>query len=111
MGNDLCIAIAVSKPEDLAAVPGAVPSANRIIAWAKALDYDTELVTDEVDPVTCARLNEVFKKKLGQGGHRRLIVSFAGHGLIRGGAEEYWLLNGWRTQATEAVNHLKLRDR
>ena len=75
------------------------------------MGYDTELVTDANEPVTSARLKRVFSEKLGQGGQRRLIVSFAGHGLIRGGAEEYWLLNGWRTQATEAVNHLKLRDR
>jgi hypothetical protein len=112
VANDLCIAIAVSKPEDLDVVPGAIPSAKRVVAWAKSQGYDTALVTDENnDAVTCERLKKVFKNKLGQGGQRRLIVSFAGHGLIRGGAEEYWLLNGWRTQATEAVNHLKLRDR
>src|SRR4051812_45268241 len=111
MPNDLCIAIAVSTPENLDAVPGAIPSAKRVVAWAQALGYSTELVTDEVNPVTCELLNEVFQRKLGQGGQRRLIVSFAGHGLIRGGAEEYWLLNGWRTQATGAVNYLKLRDR
>lgn len=113
MVRDLCIAIAVSKPESLDPVAGAIPSARRLLAWAHAVGYDTELVADEdpAVPVTCARLREVFARKLGQGGQRRLIVSFAGHGLIRGGAEEYWLLNGWRTQATEAVNYLKLRDR
>lgn len=113
MARDLCIAVAVSKPESLDPVAGAIPSARRLLAWAQAIGYDTELVTDEdpAVPVTCARLREIFARKLGQGGQRRLIVSFAGHGLIRGGAEECWLLNGWRTQATEAVNYLKLRDR
>jgi hypothetical protein len=111
MAKDLCIAIAVSKPDDLDEIPGAIPSAQRIVSWAGSLGYDTELVSDAEAPVTCARLKEVFVRKLGEGGQRRLIVSFAGHGLIRGGAEEYWLLSGWRTQATEAVNHLKLRDR
>lgn len=111
MAKDICIAIAVARPDDLDEIPGALPSAQRVVAWASALGYDTELVSDATEPVTCARLKEVFRKKLGNGGQRRLIVSFAGHGLIRGGADEYWLLNGWRTQATEAVNHLKLRDR
>ncbi len=111
MAKDLCIAIAVARPEGLDEIPGALPSAQRVAAWASALGYDTELVSDATDPVTCETLKEVFRRKLGGGGQRRLIVSFAGHGLIRGGADEYWLLNGWRTQATEAVNHLKLKDR
>ena len=111
MPRDFCIAIAVSSPEDLDQVPGAIPSAKRLLAWAKAQGYDTELVADDARPVTCARLADVFRTRLGQGGQRRMIVSFAGHGLIRGGAEEYWLLSKWRTQATEAVNHIKLKDR
>src|ERR1700741_3182523 len=86
--DNLCIAIAVSQPQGLDKVPGAIPSARRMIAWAQAQGFDTELITDETEPVTCARLREVFVRKLGQGGQQRLIVSFAGHGLIRGGAEE-----------------------
>jgi hypothetical protein len=111
MANKVCIAIAVSRPEGLDEVPGAILSAKRVIEWAEAQGFDTELVTDKAEPVTCARLREVFVRKLGQGGQQRLIVSFAGHGLIRGGAEEYWLLSNWQHEATEAVNYLKLRDR
>ncbi len=111
MAKRLCIAIAVAKPDGLEEVPGAIPSAERFADWARSQDYDVALVTDDPDPVTCDRLAAVFHEKLGSGGQERVIVSFAGHGLIRGGAEEYWLLSGWRTRATEAVNYLKLRDR
>jgi len=111
LAKELCIAIAVAKPDDLDEIPGALPSAQRVVAWASSLGYDTELVSDATEPVTCERLKKVFRNKLGNGGQRRLVVSFAGHGLIRGGADEYWLLSEWRTEATEAVNHLKLRDR
>lgn len=109
--SDLCVAIAVSRPDDLNPIPGAIPSAKRLVAWARAMGYDTELITDADEPVTSERLRQIFAEKLGQGGQRRLIVAFAGHGLIRGGAEEYWLLNNWKNQATGAVNYLKLRDR
>ena len=107
----LFIAIAVARPDGLDEVRGAIPSATRLGRWADLQGYDVELVTDEAEPVTCARLACIFKRKLGAGGQPRIVVSFAGHGLIRGGAEEYWLLSHWRTQPTEAVNFLKLRDR
>lgn len=111
MTAPLFIAIAVARPDGLDEVRGAIPSATRLARWADLQGYDVELVTDESEPVTCARLAGVFKQKLGAGGHPRIVVSFTGHGLIRGGAEEYWLLSHWRTQPTEAVNFLKLRDR
>jgi hypothetical protein len=60
MANNVCIAIAVSQPEGLDEIPGAVPSAQRVIAWAEAQGFDTELVTDAAEPVTYARLREVF---------------------------------------------------
>jgi hypothetical protein len=107
----LFVAIAVARPDDLDEVRGAIPSATRLSRWAALQGYEVELVTDEAQPVTCATLAAVFKRKLGNGGQPRIVVSFAGHGLIRGGAEEYWLLTHWRTQPTEAVNFLKLRDR
>lgn len=111
MSEDLCIAIAVSRPEGLDPLPGAIPSAKRLAAWAQGQGYATELVTDASEAVTCARLTEVLHRCLDQGGQRRIIIAFAGHGLMRGGAEEFWLLNQWRNRAAEAVNHLKLRDR
>ena len=58
MGDNVCIAIGVSRPEGLDEVPGA--SAKRVIARAEAQGFDAELVTDEAEPVTCARLREVF---------------------------------------------------
>ena len=112
MTTNVCIAIAVAHPEGLDELPGAVPSAKRFAAWATSQGYTVELITDEANNVvTCERLADAFRRHLGRGGQNRVIVSFAGHGLIRGGSEEYWLLNDWRTRATEAVNHLKLRDR
>ena len=60
MADNVCIAIAVSRPEGLDEVPGAIASAKRVIAWAEGQGFDAELVTDEAEPTTCARLREVF---------------------------------------------------
>lgn len=113
MVSRIFIGIAVSKPDELSRLPGAIPSALRLAAWARSQCYDTTLVTDSDPgkPVTAATLRDVLAEKLGDGGQERVIVAFVGHGLIRGGAEEYWLLNNWRTEATEAVNYIKMRDR
>jgi hypothetical protein len=105
------IGIAVAGPDRLEPIPGAIPSIQRLGAWARSQRYSTEIITDSDKPVTSSRLKRAFERKLGDGGQDRVIVAFAGHGLIRGGAEEYWLLNDWRSQATEAVNYFKMRDR
>ena len=113
MPRDVFIAIAVSKPDELDFVKGAIPSAQRLLAWAKAAGYETALITDDEGrtPVTFERLHEVIQAKLGEGGQRRIVVSFAGHGIIRHGAEELWFLSRWNTAAVGAINHISLRRR
>lgn len=111
MAKNICIVIAVAAPDGLDSLPGAVPSAQRFAQWASGQGYDVKLVTDENDAVTNERLARTFHDLLGAGGQQRVLVAFMGHGLIRGGSEEFWLLTDWRTRPTEAVNHLKLRDR
>jgi len=61
MADNICIAIAVSRPEGLDEVPGAIASAKRVIAWAAAQGFDAELVTDEAEPVTCAHPSGGFR--------------------------------------------------
>ncbi len=111
LAKDVCIVISVAQPEGLDALPGALPSAQRFASWANSQGYDVSLVSDDVEPVTCEGLASAFHQALGTGGQNRILVAFTGHGLIRGPAEEYWLLSNWRRSATEAVNHMKLRDR
>lgn len=113
MAKDVCIVIAVADPgRPLEPLPGAIPSAIRFASWARGQGYAVDLITDkDSTPVTCERLGQAFHRALGGGGQNRILVAFMGHGLIRGPSEEYWLLTDWRTKATEAVNHLKLRSR
>lgn len=113
MPDRVLIAIVVSKPEGLEFVPGALPSATRLVSWAKTQGYDTHLVDDRGGeaPVDTDQLCKVIVDALEGGGQERLIVAFMGHGLFRDLSEEFWLLTKWRTETTGAVNIVKLRDR
>ena len=57
----ICVAIGVSRPERLDELPGVIAAAESIAEWARSLKYETALVTDKRDPVTCARLKETIE--------------------------------------------------
>ena len=77
---------------------GAVNAAHAFHAWASALGYEARLVTDETEPVTMQRLRKELDGLLATAGPapiHRLVLYFAGHGLIREVEEGLWLLSDW----------------
>jgi len=108
----VAIAIGVRKPERLRCLQGAVNGAHSFFEWADALGYEATLITDETEPVTVARLRAELEAILPpkKPPIRRLVLYFAGHGLIRGAEEGIWLLSDWHTeQEAVAVEVLKRR--
>jgi hypothetical protein len=103
----ICVAVAVADAVRGKYLSGALNGAKRIAEWAGALGYETRLLTDEGAPVTIAILRETLEellwpKRFDAAGERapppvtdRLIVYFAGHGLLRDAEEGLWLLSDW----------------
>jgi hypothetical protein len=103
------LAIGVSQATPLPFLGGAVNGARAFHEWAQALGYESRLVTDESEPVTVPRLRNQLEGLLagdGSGTHR-LLIYFAGHGVIREVEEGLWLLSDWnqdlRAVAVEAL--------
>lgn len=88
-------------PLRLPYLAGAVNSARWFHEWARALGYESTLLIDDPDPVTIPRLRQTLESVLrpppvqpAEPIHR-LVLYFAGHGLIREVEEGLWLLSDW----------------
>jgi Caspase domain len=106
------LVIGVSDAKPLPYLAGAINGARAFTEWATALEYDTKLITDETAPVTLGRLRgeieEMLPPKKNPIG--RLLIYFAGHGLIREAEEGLWLLSDWYNELRAvAVEVLKRR--
>ncbi len=106
------LVIGVSDASPLDYLPGALNGARAFHEWATALGYDARLVTDKEEPVTAARLRGELDRLLTKDdrGIHRLLVYFAGHGLIREAEQALWLLSDW-SRELRAVNVEQLRRR
>lgn len=95
-----CLAIGVSDAGGgLDYLGGALEGAKGMHAWATALGYESRLLTDEDprSPVTIEAVREALAALLPLGSAtERLILYFAGHGLISRVDNGLWLLNRWR---------------
>ena len=110
--RDIAIVIGVASSVPNKYLSGAVNGANAFAAWAKAQKYETLLITDESGDVTMpilrARIEGVLQAS--NAPIHRIIVYFAGHGLIRELEEGLWLLSDWRKELRAvAVEVLKRR--
>lgn len=106
------VAIGVSNAAPLPFLGGAVNGARSFHEWALALGYESRLITDDTDPVTLIRLREELEDlmRADKGGIHRLLIYFAGHGLIREVEEGLWLLSDWNNELRAvAVEPLKRR--
>lgn len=114
----IAIVIAVADSVPPRYLSGAINCAHDFADWARLQGYETTLVTDEDDPVTMMVLRAAIDTALkGPAGEPpktepigRIIVYFAGHGLIRELEEGLWLLSDWR-QEMRAVAVEGLRRR
>ena len=86
-------------------LPGTITSANRIANWAEGggdgRGYDVLKITDEKEPgstearpVTVKRLQDEIGAFLSTRPYiiERLVIYFAGHGLMRSSYDQFWLL-------------------
>lgn len=91
------------------ALHGTVPSAKRLANWAAQTEpgrgYSVLEITDEngID-VTVDRLRSEIKTFLASRLIDRLVVYFAGHGLVRSTADQYWLLTNAAYDHGEGVD-------
>src|SRR5690349_2379528 len=95
----IAIIIGVARSVPRKYLPGAINGAHAFKEWASAQGYETLLVTDETTDVTISSLKAEIETllKASQDPIHRIIVYFAGHGLIRELEEGLWLLSNWRT--------------
>jgi hypothetical protein len=110
--REVAVAIGISDANPLPYLSGAINGARAFHEWATRLGYDSRLVTDDVKPVTLARLRAELESALEPAGHpiHRLLIYFAGHGLIREAEEGLWLLSDWNNELKAvAVEVLKRR--
>src|SRR5438105_2216541 len=110
-GRKVAVAIGVGGPEHLPYLAAAVNGARSFHDWALKFGYDSKLVVDEDDPVTIARLRSELTAILQHPEPiHRLVLYFAGHGLIRGVEEGLWLLSDWYTEGRAvAIEALRRR--
>jgi len=105
----VAVIIGVASPQRLTYLPSAVNGAHAFKDWADALGYESRLVTDEDEPVRLARLRSELEAALANPVDR-MVLYFAGHGLIREAEEGLWLLSDWYAeQRAVAVEPLKRR--
>ncbi len=108
----LALAIGISSAEPLPYLRGAINGAREFHHWAATMGYESELLTDASVPVTIEMLRDKLKSMLSSSPDPifRLILYFAGHGLIREVEEGLWLLSDWnRELRAVAVEVLKRR--
>jgi hypothetical protein len=105
--KDIFVSIAVSRPEELDELPGALNGARRMAEWAKANSYlvvhtdDSELdvTVEKVRTLVETAINEVHEHDA----LRRIIFYFAGHGAAQGLDDTLWLLSKWHTDSSQAI--------
>jgi Caspase domain len=104
------IVIAVSQYEPpYQSLPGALTSAARIAQWAKGAgpgrDYAVIEITDsQGEAVTVERLKTEITVLLESTPIDRLVVYFAGHGLVRSAVDQFWLLTRAGIDNAEGVD-------
>jgi hypothetical protein len=108
----VAIAIGVANPSSLPYLAGAINGARAFHEWATALGYESKLVTDEGPPVTMSRLRteleSILPKPRAPPIHR-LLIYFAGHGLIRNVEEGLWLLSDWKDEMRAVATEILRR--
>jgi hypothetical protein len=107
----VAIAIGVAGPEKLPFLPAALNCADQFFKWATAMGYEARLITDENSAVTVDRLREEFEAVLEVPTPiHRMVIYFAGHGMIRELESGLWLLSDWKTEGL-AVAYESMRRR
>ena len=113
--RNVAVSIGVAETGGFPFLPGAINAAKAFYGWADALKYELHLVTDETSPVTFSRVRFEIEAALAGATSpplkqdderrvidaalsrakpiRRLILFFAGHGLIKEMEQGLWFLS------------------
>jgi hypothetical protein len=113
--RNVAVSIGVAETGGFPFLPGAINAARAFYDWADALKYESHLVTDETSPVTFSRVRFEIEAALAGATSpplkqdderrvidaalsrakpiRRLILFFAGHGLIKEMEQGLWFLS------------------
>jgi len=109
--NMRCLAIGISDAPPLEFLQGAANGAKAFAKWARSLQIQTEVLTDEEEPVGFDEVDDALTRLLADRQRiSRLFIYFAGHGLMRDAGEDLWLLSRWLDdQRAIAVTPLRRR--
>jgi hypothetical protein len=112
--NRIFVSIGVSKPNDLARLPGAISAAEGMAQWARDNGYLTLLLHDEMVPeitidILRVRITELITGVTKRTDLKRLVIYFAGHGASLGVGDIYWVLTNWNKRTTEAIRVISLQ--
>ncbi|MDD9731136.1 caspase family protein [Mameliella sp. AT18] len=96
-------------------LPGTLTSAARLGNWARdpapGRDYKVLEITDAAkSPVTVDRLRHEINALLTTTIIDRLVVYFAGHGLVRSATDQFWLLTNADLDRREGVDMMPFID-
>jgi Caspase domain len=103
------IIIAVSKYSgSYGDLPGTITSARRMLEWAnsdKDCPYKSLYLADDLyDKIDVKLVHEEVTKFINDNPIDRLIVYFAGHGIVRSAGSQFWLLTDASRRITEGID-------
>jgi len=104
------IIIAVSKYAGAYAdLPGAITSARRLREWAEQPDEDCNykvlyLADDVFEKIDVQLVREKVREFVNNNFIDRLVVYFAGHGIVRSAGDQFWLLTDAANDQREGIN-------
>jgi hypothetical protein len=104
------IIIAVSKYAGAYAdLPGAITSARRLSEWAEQPDEDCNykvlyLADDVFEKIDVQLVREKVRGFVNNNFIDRLVVYFAGHGIVRSAGDQFWLLTDAANDQREGIN-------
>lgn len=119
LNSSVLLTIGISDPGGgLAELPGAMTASREMAAWARSVGYDVLAFQDKDDtgkrvPVTTECLNREIHALLDtirqERRINRLVIHFAGHGLLVPLEKRYWLLNDWHINPRAAIDVNRMR--
>lgn len=99
------VVIGIDNTGDFSALGGAASGAKDFADWATAHGYNVELLSDVgTTEVTLADIEVAIHGYVNSGTYKRLLVYFAGHGILPTAGDEKWLLSKSPSSANEAVD-------
>jgi hypothetical protein len=108
--NKAMIIIAVSKYAGAyAPLPGVITSARRLREWAEQSDEDYNykvlyLADDVFEKIDVQLVREEVGQFIKNNFIDRLVVYFAGHGIVRSAGDQFWLLTDAANDGREGID-------